>query len=164
MTEENLNGGYLINLPPIKLKLRRSTDGDVQVWDKLRDKYIVLTPEEFVRQHFVAWLINEFHYPASHISNEVTLQFNDMNRRADTIVFGKDGSPLIVVEYKAPSVNISQKVFDQIARYNSVFKAQYIAVSNGINHYYCKMNADSTYNFIPQLPSYSEVEFGFIEN
>lgn len=92
------------------------------------------------------------------------MTFNGMDRRADTIVSDNYGNPLIIVEYKSPSVKITQDVFDQVARYNSVFKAKYLAVSNGLSHYFCVMNPDGGYDFIPRLPDYSSAAFGFSEN
>jgi len=155
---------FPLNLPAVDLRLRR-LNGEVQVYDRVRDKYVALTPEEVVRQHFVSWLIDGLHYPASHISNEVSLKFNGMARRADTFIAGRKGEPLMVVEYKAPDVKITQDVFDQIARYNSVFKARYIAVSNGLNHYCCVMDqAAGSYHFIPGIPDYNDLAFDFSDN
>lgn len=155
---------FPLNLPPVDLKFIRE-EGMVKVYDRLRKKFVAVTPEEIVRQHFVEWLIKEFHYPESHIANEVSLSFNGMQRRADTLACGRDGKPLLVVEYKAPQIKITQNVFDQIARYNAVFKAKYIAVSNGVNHYCCVMASDGkSYNFLPQIPDYRGISFGFSEN
>lgn len=143
-----------LNLPQVDLKLIRE-DGIIKVFDPLRDKYVALTPEEYVRRHFSEFLIKNLHYPASNIANEVGLKVHDTKKRCDTLVVDRFGEPFIIVEYKAPNVKITQDTFDQIVRYNSVFKAKYIVVSNGMQHYCCAMDyKNDTYNFIPQIPDY----------
>lgn len=153
-----------LNLPRTELKL--ITEGDtVKVYDPLRKKYVVLTPEEYVRQHFTAWLINSLGYPSSNMANEVGLNVNDTQKRCDTLVINRDGSPLLVVEYKAPGVKITQSVFDQIVRYNMELRARYLVVSNGLHHYCCVMDyKNNTYQFIPNVPDYRELMFGDIQN
>lgn len=152
-----------LSLPPVQLRLVRE-DGIVKAFDKVRKKYVALTPEEFVRLHFVDWLVEYMNYPLSHIANEVSLKFNGMSRRADTLVAGRKGEPLVVIEYKNPEVEITQGVFDQIARYNSVINAKYLVVSNGINHYCCVMDCNGGYHFIPRIPDYNEVTLSQSEN
>lgn len=143
-----------LNLPPVELKLRKE-NGMVKVWDRLRRKYVALTPEEYVRQHFTAWMINDLGYPASMMNNEVQISLNDTRRRCDTVVFNPDAAPLMIVEYKAPIVAITQDVFDQIARYNMVLKARYLVVSNGMRHFCCEMDYDKdSYRFLPEIPKY----------
>lgn len=144
-----------LNLPPANLRLRM--DGKIlKVFDPLRKKYVALTPEELVRQHFIAWMTDKLGYPASLMNNEVSIKLNDTSRRCDTVVFRKDGSPSMVVEYKAPTVPISQNVFDQIARYNMVLRSRYLIVSNGLHHYCCLMDYDNdSYRFIPEIPKWS---------
>ncbi|MDE5839500.1 MAG: type I restriction enzyme HsdR N-terminal domain-containing protein [Muribaculaceae bacterium] len=128
----------------------------LKVFDPLRGKYVALTPEEYVRQHFTAWMTGYLGYPASLMNNEVSLTLNDTRRRCDTVVFRKDGSPSVIVEYKAPTVAITQKVFDQIARYNMVLHSRYLIVSNGLRHFCCRMDYDEdTYSFLPQIPVWS---------
>lgn len=160
---ENQNYPQL-NLPKADLKFRR--EGDVlKVFDSLRKKYIVLTPEEFVRQHFVNFLIHDRHYPSSIISNEIGIELNGTRKRCDTVVFQRDATPLIIVEYKAPGVNITQDVFDQIVRYNMKLKAKYLIVSNGMNHYCCVVDYDAnSYHFIPQIPDYRDVSYPVSDN
>ena len=106
-----------LNLPPVPLRLK-DEDGIVKVFDPLRDKYVALTPEEFVRQHFTAWMRDARHYPASLMANEIGIEVNGTRKRCDTVVFGKDGKPMVIVEYKAPDITVNQAVFDQIVRYN----------------------------------------------
>lgn len=144
-----------LNLPPLVApRLRR--DGDmVRIYDVCRNAYVKLTPEEWVRQHFVGYLSGVLGYPATIIGNEVSLRLNGLSRRADTVVYDAHGEPYIIVEYKAPHVEITQHVFDQIVRYNMVLRARYLAVSNGLRHYCCAIDYDAmSYKFIPQLPAY----------
>ena len=122
------------NLPKIPLKTRE-VNGVTEVFDPLRQKYVVLTPEEFVRQHFTAWMQGRYHYPASLMANEVGIVVNGTKKRCDTVVYDRNGNPLIIVEYKRPDVAITQNVFDQIVRYNMLLRAKYLIVSNGCNHY-----------------------------
>ncbi len=144
-----------LNLPPVDLRLRM--EGDIlKVFDPLRQKYVALTPEEYVRQHFIAWMTDYLGYPASLMNNEVSLSLNNTKRRCDTVVFHSDGSPLMIIEYKAPTVAITQKVFDQIARYNMVLHSRYLIVSNGLRHFCCRMDYDKdSYAFLPQIPTWS---------
>lgn len=126
-----------------------------EVFDPLRRKFVALTPEEFVRQHFAAWLVNGLGYPASHIANEVSLELNGTRRRCDTLVYDEKGDPMMIVEYKAPDISIDQKVFDQIVRYNMVFRARYLVVSNGLHHFCCAIDyGRDTYHFLPGIPDY----------
>lgn len=151
------NPSDLLSLPPVDLKTRKEND-IVKVFDIVRNKYVALTPEEFVRQHFVHWLVNTYHYPLSLLMNEVTINLNGLSRRCDTVLFRADGRPRVIVEYKAPTVPITQKTFDQIARYNLVLEADYLIVSNGVNHYCCSIDtANKTYNFIPVIPDYLDM-------
>lgn len=146
-----------LNLPPlVNPSLRR--DGDiVRIYDSCRRLFVKLTPEEWVRQHFVGYICGELGYPVSIIGNEVSLRLNNLMRRADTVVYDTHGEPFIIVEYKAPHVDITQQVFDQIVRYNMVLKAKYLAVSNGLTHYFCAIDyANRSYSFIPNLPAYNK--------
>lgn len=148
-----------LNLPPRELRLSVDGDGRTCVFDPLRRKSVILTPEEWVRQHFTAYLANDLGYPPSLMANEVGVCLNGMQRRCDTVVWNKsDGRPLVIVEYKAPSVEITAQVFDQIARYNMVLQAPYLIVTNGLRHFCCRLDAEAqTYSFLPSLPLYSEL-------
>lgn len=149
---------YLQNLPPISSNLKVE-DGSLKIFDSIRKKYVVLTPEESVRQRFTGWLINDLGYPQALINNEIQIKLNDTKRRCDTVVFGKDLKPLMIVEYKAPSINISQAVFDQIVRYNMVLQAKCLVVSNGMNHYCCVIDYDkNSYRFVEQIPDYTTLK------
>lgn len=158
--DDSLYNGRRLNLPPADLRLRRD-GGVLKVFDVLRRKYVTLTPEEYVRQHFVNYLTQTLGYPPSLCANESVVELNGTRRRPDTIVYGSDLRPFAIVEYKAPEVEITQEVFDQIARYNMVLRVRYLIVSNGMRHYCCVMDYDSmAYHFIPRIPDYAELTAG----
>ena len=147
----------LLNLPPYPFKLTQKDD-TLFIFDELRKKSLVLTPEEWVRQHFIQFLIHQKKYPRTLIKLEGGLKLNQLQKRTDILVFNSLGKADILVECKASSVKIDQKVFDQIARYNMVHQVNYLAVSNGLQHYFCRMAyQNSTYAFIEDLPLYSEI-------
>ena len=153
-----------LNLPAVTLRIIED-EGRIKVFDPLRKKYVVMTPEEHVRQHFSAWLREDLHYPASVMANEIGIDVNGTKKRCDTVVFNPDGSPLMIVEYKAPEVNVTQDTFDQIVRYNLALRAKYLVVSNGIRHYCCVINyATGNYQFIPEIPDYKSVRNAHSEN
>lgn len=149
-----------LNLPAFECRFERGEDGVDRIYDRLRRKFVALTPEEWVRQHFVNYLISVLDYPAGLMANEVSLRLNDTARRSDTIVYSRQGQPLMVVEYKAPDVTVTQKVFDQIARYNSVIGSPYLVVSNGVRHYCCRFDRSDdggTYEFLREIPAYESL-------
>ncbi len=123
-----------LNLPPFDMKLS-GTRERMKVFDILRRRYVALTPEEWVRQHFVNYLINHLGYPAPLLANEVQLTVGEKHLRADTVLFSRDMRPRMIVEYKAPSVAITPDVFNQIAVYNTLLHVDYLVVSNGVEHY-----------------------------
>lgn len=146
-----------LNLPSADLRLTLH-EGKQYVFDILRRKPIQITPEEWVRQHFVHYLINQKGYPKLRMANEVLLHLNQMQRRCDTVVYQKDLTPQVIVEYKAPSIKITQAVFDQICRYNFVLRVDYLIVSNGLNHYCCKMDyGNKSYAFLEDIPHYNDL-------
>lgn len=146
-----------LNLPPAEFRITKEGDKTL-IFDTLRRKYVALTPEEWVRQNFVSFLVNHKGFLAGLMNNEVSLIQNGIKRRCDTLVSDKYGNPLVIVEYKAPEINITQKVFDQIVRYNYVFKAKYLIVSNGLNHYCCHINYDEgNYSFLKEIPFYDDL-------
>ena len=143
-----------LNLPTYNFKFK-SSENKTLIFDKLRKKYMVLTPEEWVRQHFVYFLIEEKKYPISLIALEKQLTINNRKKRTDILVFNTAGNPEIIVECKAPSIKITQATFDQIARYNLKLKATYLIVTNGLEHFYCKMDfKNETYIFLKEVPDY----------
>lgn len=146
-----------LNLPSYPYSIRHTDSGD-KIHDILRKKYVALTPEEWVRQHFVAFLINYKGYKSSFMANEVSLKLNNTQRRCDTVIYDSTASPLAIVEYKAPSIEITQKVFDQIVRYNMVLRAKYLIVTNGITHFCCVIDYNNhSYSFLPEIPLYNEL-------
>tara|TARA_B110001454_G_scaffold195733_1_gene198167 strand:+ start:1374 stop:1817 length:444 start_codon:yes stop_codon:yes gene_type:complete len=143
-----------LNLPTYNFKLK-SSENKTLIFDKLRKKYMVLTPEEWVRQHYVCFLIEEKKYPISLIALEKQLTINNRKKRTDILVFNKKGNHEIIVECKAPSIKITQDTFDQIARYNLKLKANYLIVTNGLEHFYCQMDFENeTYIFLKDIPNY----------
>lgn len=147
-----------LNLPCAQLKLRRDDTGMPQVYDEYRLRWVKLTPEEWVRQHFTAWLRDYRGYLKHRIATEVALTLNDTPRRCDAVIYGDDAKPLMVIEFKAPSVRITQKTFDQIVRYNMVLHVPLLMVSNGMKHICCAIDYDKeTYEFLADVPRYSEL-------
>jgi hypothetical protein len=123
------------------------------IFDEIRKKFIILTPEEWVRQNVVQFLLEEKKYPKSLINVEKVLKINGLPKRYDIVVFNSDGSVNILVECKAPQIQISQQTFDQIARYNMVADANFLMITNGVNHFYCKIENEN-YSFLRELPNY----------
>lgn len=143
-----------LNLPPYPFKLTQKDD-DLFIFDELRKKNLLLTPEEWVRQHVVQYLMIQKKYPKNFIKLEGGLKLNQLQKRTDILVFDGFGKADILVECKATSVKIDQKVFDQAARYNMIHRVNYLLVSNGLNHYCCKLDYENeTYSFLEELPEY----------
>lgn len=146
-----------LNLPSYDTKISNK-EGKQQIFDIIRKCYVALTPEEWVRQHFVSYLMEHKGYPASLMGNEVAISLNGMKRRCDTVVYDKQLTPRAIIEYKAPTVKITKEVFAQISRYNLTLKVDYLIVSNGLQHYCCKMNyTDNTFTFLQEIPAYTEL-------
>lgn len=144
-----------LNFPTYSFRLKNS-ENNTHIFDDIRKKFVVLQPEEWVRQHCVQYLIQEKNYPISLINVEKVILINGLKKRYDIVVFNPDGSLAVVVECKAPKVQISQSVFDQIARYNLTLKASYLMVTNGLNHYFCTMNHHlESFEFLETLPNYN---------
>jgi len=151
MDKDNL---YILNLPPFDAKILE-TDSGLVIFDEVRRKYVALTPEEWVRQHFVHYLIAKKGYPRSLMANEISITLNSMTRRCDTVVYNNRLEPLMILEYKSPQISINREVFDQIARYNSVLRVEYLIVSNGLSHYCCKMDYENqTFCYLREIPDY----------
>ena len=146
-----------LNLPSYPAKILKRNGKNV-IFDPLRQKYVALTPEEWVRQHFVHFLTDFKGFPKGLLANEIQLDLNGTKKRCDTVLFNKDLSAKMIVEYKAPNIEITQAVFDQITRYNMVLKVEYLIVSNGIRHYCCKIDYNTMkYTFLPDIPAYTEL-------
>ena len=143
-----------LNLPSYDFKFKNS-ENKPYIFDNLRKKFVLLTPEEWVRLHFVQYLIDKKKYPESLIAIEKQLIINNRKKRTDILIFNTHGNHEIIVECKAPSIQITQATFDQIARYNLKLKANYLIVTNGLQHFYCKMDfKNETYIFLKDIPDY----------
>jgi len=147
----------VLNLPHFPFDIREE-DGKRYIFDKVRRRYVVLTPEEWVRQHFVQFLIEEKNVPQSRIENEQTISLFRTTKRCDTLIYGRNSVPLSIVEYKAPSVRITRRVFEQIGRYNFAFRVKFLMVSNGVQHYvvHCQYGVEKM-TFLKGIPSYEEM-------
>ena len=146
-----------LNFPNYNFRFKNS-ENKVSIFDEIRKKFVVLTPEEWVRQHVVRFLLDEKKYPKSYVNVEKIVRINGMNKRYDIVVFQPDGSIFLLIECKAPEVPISQQTFDQIARYNLILKAQYLMVTNGLNHFFCTMDFEKeTYHFLRDLPEFKRL-------
>jgi hypothetical protein len=143
-----------LNLPEFDVKIT-SERGKHMIFDVVRHRYVTLTPEEWVRQHFTHFLMEHKGYPQGLLANEIQIKLNGTSKRCDTVLYHQDLSAQMIIEYKAPTVEITQKVFDQITRYNMVLHVDYLVVSNGLEHYCCKMDYENqTYHFLPDIPDY----------
>ena len=143
-----------LNLPPYAFKIT-DQNGQLTLFDEIRKKNIIITPEEWVRQHFVQYLIKHKNYPRALIKLEGGMKLNGLQKRTDIVVFNTEGKRILIVECKAPSITIDQKTFDQIARYNMVHQVTLLAVSNGLQHYYCHIDlVNKKYVFLEDLPAY----------
>ena len=147
-----------LNLPSYPFKTM-TRNGKPSIFDVLSKKYVALTPEEWVRQHFTRFLLEEKGYPQGLLANEVQVSLNGTRKRCDTVLVKRVLTARMIVEYKAPSVEITQDVFNQITRYNRVLRVEYLVVSNGLRHYCCRINySDGTYGFLPEMPRGDEWE------
>ena len=145
---------FNLNLPKYDFKLKQ-IEGSKFIFDEVRKKYIKLTPEEWVRQNLVHFLNKHKKYPLSLMAIEYALKYNGMKKRADIVCFKRDGMPLVIIECKASSVKINQKVFEQIARYNFDMQVPLLMVSNGLEHYCCRMNYENrSFDFLKEIPEF----------
>ena len=143
-----------LNFPTFTFRFKNS-ENKVAIFDEIRKKFIILTPEEWVRQHVVRFLLEEKKFPKSHINVEKLIKVNDLSKRYDIVVYQPNGELFLLVECKAPEVKITQQTFDQIARYNLVLNAKYLMVTNGLNHYFCQMDFENEkYIFLQELPQF----------
>jgi hypothetical protein len=146
-----------LNFPTYSFRFKNS-ENKVAIFDEIRKKFILLTPEEWVRQHTLHYLLQDNTYPKSYINVEKLIKINTLNKRYDIVVFQPNGSIFLLIECKAPEVAITQKTFDQIARYNLALKAKYLMVTNGLNHYFCQMDFENKkYIFLSELPQYENL-------
>jgi hypothetical protein len=146
-----------LNLPTYSFNIKFQEQRKY-IFDTLRKKYVLLTPEEWVRQNFLKYLIEEKKYPASLIFVEMEFKLNTLSKRCDAVVFNRNGEPALIVECKAASVKIDQIVFEQIARYNMQLQVNYLIVTNGLNHYCCKIDFEKqSYEFLKDIPVFDQI-------
>lgn len=148
---------YELNLPRYDVKVR-GTQEKPEVFDFLRRRYVALTPEEWVRQHFTHWLVDHKGYPKGLLGNEIALRCGEKTLRCDSILYDKNARPQMIVEYKAPTVPVTQRVFNQIVTYNLLLHVDYLVVSNGLQHYCCRMDYEHrSYEFLQEMPDYKDL-------
>ena len=144
-----------LNLPEINARIREGKNGKTEIFDEIRKKFVRLTPEEWVRQHFLHFMIFQLGFPASLIVVEAELTYNKMKKRFDILAYRADGKPCFVVECKSPDIEITQAVFDQVAMYNMTLTVDYLAVTNGKSHYTCQIDHEKrAYSFLKEIPRY----------
>jgi len=148
---------YQLSLPTYDIKLR-GTQERPEILDFLRRRYVALTPEEWVRQHFTHWLVDYKGYPKGLLGNEIELRIGEKRLRCDSILYNKEAKPRMIIEYKAPTIQIKQQVFNQISVYNLLLHVDYLVVSNGLQHYCCKMDySNHSYSFLEEIPNYDKL-------
>ncbi len=146
-----------LNLPPFDAKLR-GTRQKPEIFDFLRRRYVALTPEEWVRQHFTHWLVDHKGYPKGLLGNEIALKCGDKTLRCDSILYNKEARPQMIIEYKAPTVALSQRVLNQRQDYNLLLHVDYLVVSNGLQHICCRMDYESqSYRYLEDIPDYASI-------
>ncbi|MCF8367035.1 MAG: type I restriction enzyme HsdR N-terminal domain-containing protein [Bacteroidales bacterium] len=146
-----------LNLPDYDFRIRDSK-GHTEIFDDIRLKYVVLTPEEWVRQNFIRYLLNEKNVPLMMMGVEKALSLNSLTKRTDILIFGSKGQPVMIVECKAPEVKIDQKVFEQISRYNLALRVSYLIVTNGLVHYCAKIDfIGNSFAFLEEIPDYKSM-------
>jgi len=146
-----------LNLPQYSFRIKKQNDKLV-IFDSQRKRYVALTPEEWVRQNFIRFLIEEKGYPAAYLAIEKQLNMNGMKKRCDAILYNEHAQPFLIIELKAPNVSISQATFDQVAVYNAKLKVDFFIISNGIEHFCCKVNLETArYEFFPEIPDFNQI-------
>jgi len=146
-----------LNLPSYDVSVR-GTREHPEIFDFLRRRFVALTPEEWVRQHFTHWLVEQKGYPRGLLGNEIELRCGPKRLRCDSILYDRSARPQMIIEYKAPTVSVTQRVFHQISAYNLLLHVDYLMVSNGLQHYCCRMDYEHrSYSFLPVIPDYSEL-------
>ncbi|GAA4444184.1 type I restriction enzyme HsdR N-terminal domain-containing protein [Ravibacter arvi] len=148
-----------LKLPSFACKVKE-VDGKPYIFDVVRKKFVILSPEEWVRQHFVNLLIEHYRYPRALFAIETGLFYHSLRKRSDIMVLGSDAAPFLLVECKAPAVKLQPVVFEQIARYNYTLRPKFMAVTNGMEHFCFRVGAGGNLVFLDGLPLYSE-EPGF---
>ncbi|MFZ4725455.1 MAG: type I restriction enzyme HsdR N-terminal domain-containing protein [Paludibacter sp.] len=153
-----------LNLPTYTFRIKKQNDKTV-IFDSQRKRFVSLTPEEWVRQNFIRFLIQEKGYPAAYIAIEKQLNYNGMKKRCDAILYNEDAQPVLIIELKSPNIAISQATFDQVAVYNAKLKVDFFMISNGIEHYCCRVNLENAkYEFFSEIPDFLSINFQKSEN
>ena len=146
------------NLPEYNFRIKKQNE-KLYIFDSQRKRFVTLTPEEWVRQHFIRFLIEVKGYPAALLAIEKQLILNNMKKRCDAILYNNESKPVLIIEFKAPNVAISQNTFDQVAVYNAKLKVDFFMISNGIEHFCCKVNPETArYEFFSEIPDYSQIK------
>lgn len=146
-----------LNLPSSQFRIKQTEKGYF-IFDRFRKRYVKLTPEEWVRQHFLVFLVENKEYPEELIAVEQQLNLHGMKKRCDAVLYDIQANPLLIIELKAPNIPIAQTVFDQVAVYNAKLKVEYFMISNGLEHYCCRVKAETTsYDFFEEIPQFSEL-------
>ncbi len=147
-----------LNLPSFELKIKKQNNKDY-VFDRLRKQFTRLTPEEYVRQHFINYLIEHKNYSEALMANEVMIEVGNLKKRCDTVLYDRFMNPVLVVEYKSPAVKITQETFDQIVMYNTTLQVPWLIVSNGLQHFCCRIDYEKGgYRFEAEIPSYWDLK------
>jgi hypothetical protein len=147
-----------LNLPQAELNIKEE-NGKAYVFDRLRKQFVRLTPEEYVRQSFVSYLITYKNYPQSRMANEIGIELGNVKKRCDTVLYDEYLHPLMIIEFKAPSILIKQNAFDQITRYNMRLNVPWLIVSNGVRHYCCRVDYEKKeYFFLKDIPEYEKLK------
>jgi hypothetical protein len=145
-----------LNLPEYAFRIK-SEDDKTMIFDAIRRKFVALTPEEWVRQNFIEYMKHEKNYPENLMAVEKQVKINGLLRRFDLLVYNRYGQPLLIAEFKAPEVKITQDVFDQVVRYNMALKVEKIIVSNGLQHFACEIDyTKNSYSYLREVPGYKE--------
>ena len=143
-----------LNLPAYQFRIKQE-EKNFSIWDSVRNKYVKLTPEEWVRQNFLEFFVQEKHFPKALLAVEQQLILNGMKKRCDAVFYNRQRKPEIILEFKTPSVEITQAVFDQVAVYNSKLKVKYFILSNGMVHYFCKVDTENAqYEIFKEIPTF----------
>ena len=153
----NINAFPVLNLPAVEFKTKQGLEQRTEIFDAFRNKYVVLTPEEWVRQHMLHYIVNEFRYPKNLIGVEVTINRGGKKERADIVVYTSTMEPWMIIECKAAEVELKQHVFDQAARYNLIHGVEYLVITNGLRLMAAEINSEfQSFNFLKELPKYSK--------
>nr|WP_319267547.1 type I restriction enzyme HsdR N-terminal domain-containing protein [uncultured Draconibacterium sp.] len=143
---------YKLNLPEYTFRTKAENTKTL-IFDSIRKKFVVLTPEEWVRQNFIQYLIQEKNYPQNLMAVEKQVKVNQQQRRFDLLIYRRNGSPYLIAEFKAPNVKITQNAFDQVVRYNMALRVERVVVSNGMQHFACEVDYEkNSYSFLKEIP------------